>query len=311
MQRPRLDRAAITGRSFPRTLDGYDRDAVDAHLAAIADALEQQEAGPVGPAAGEQLRRIVDGAQDSARALREAALREADELREAARREVEARQNTVAQQSGEQLTAARLAVKSIVERVQALQLGVDECAHQVQQAAAAMAARLGADSAPLVRTLRERAEALGAELDLIGSGLAGAAVEAAEERAQVAPAPSDAVSAVAAEPHAGHSPAAAGTGLTADDLGDAAKILDGDLGDRAPEGAGGVEGGAEGAEGEIGTGERPAPPPGTELARLVALNMAHGGTSRAETDRHLREELQVDDPAPILDEVYDRAEQDG
>jgi hypothetical protein len=48
--------------------------------------------------------------------------------------------------------------------------------------------------------------------------------------------------------------------------------------------------------------------PGTERARLVALNMAVSGTPRAEAERHLREELAIDDPRTILDEVYERAE---
>jgi hypothetical protein len=86
----------------------------------------------------------------------------------------------------------------------------------------------------------------------------------------------------------------AGTGLAAGDLEDAAQTLD------AP-----PAGDNDSAPTESST------PPGTERARLVALNMALSGTSRTEADRHLREELQVDDPSPILDEVYARAQGEG
>ena len=41
-----------------------------------------------------------------------------------------------------------------------------------------------------------------------------------------------------------------------------------------------------------------------EGARLVALNMALDGASRADVERHLRDEHGVRDPAPLLDEVF-------
>ena len=43
-----------------------------------------------------------------------------------------------------------------------------------------------------------------------------------------------------------------------------------------------------------------------ERARLVALNMVLAGTSREEAEQHLRDELEIPDPAEILDEVYAR-----
>jgi hypothetical protein len=39
-------------------------------------------------------------------------------------------------------------------------------------------------------------------------------------------------------------------------------------------------------------------------ARLVAIEMAVGGSSRAEVEQHLRAELQVADPEPLLDDVF-------
>jgi len=47
-----------------------------------------------------------------------------------------------------------------------------------------------------------------------------------------------------------------------------------------------------------GTGEVPS------AARLVAIEMAVGGSSRAEVEQHLRERLGVGEPEPLLDDVF-------
>jgi ABC-type transporter Mla subunit MlaD len=47
-------------------------------------------------------------------------------------------------------------------------------------------------------------------------------------------------------------------------------------------------------------------PAGVEGARVIALNMALGGSSREETARYLSENFQLDDPDALLDEVYAR-----
>jgi hypothetical protein len=41
-----------------------------------------------------------------------------------------------------------------------------------------------------------------------------------------------------------------------------------------------------------------------EGARLIALNMALNGQSRAETDKYLAENFDLSDRAALLDEVY-------
>jgi hypothetical protein len=55
---------------------------------------------------------------------------------------------------------------------------------------------------------------------------------------------------------------------------------------------------------------RPAPRSGGDLegARLVALNMALNGTPRAETDRYLAENFDLEDRGGLLDEVYSTVE---
>lgn len=314
-----LTRATITRQDFPHATEGYDRDAVGRHLEAIAEAVETVET--VGADAGEQMRTIVEGAQSSAEALRETAQREADEVRKAARQEAEAVREKAARESGDQLAAARAAVGGLLERVEALGMGVEDSRRHVVQAAEAMAQRLSADSEPLVATLRDRARALGAELDLIGSGLASGAVEAARERDRQAadpvpppPAPSAAPATPtppAPAPSAATPPAPVeasapepGTGLSAGDLEDATQTLDRQVPPPEPS----TPAAAPTTGTDDGRAQGSATAPGTERARLVALNMAVSGTPRAEAERHLREELSIEDPGTILDEVYARAE---
>jgi hypothetical protein len=55
------------------------------------------------------------------------------------------------------------------------------------------------------------------------------------------------------------------------------------------------------------TTEVQPPAAGNEGARVIALNMALGGSSREETAAYLAENFELDDPDALLDEVYARA----
>jgi DivIVA domain-containing protein len=59
-----LDRRSVEKRDFPLRLRGYDRVAVDAHLRAIADALEARAS--TADAAAEQVRAVLAAAEQSA-----------------------------------------------------------------------------------------------------------------------------------------------------------------------------------------------------------------------------------------------------
>jgi len=312
-----LNRSAITGVSFATVVEGYDREEVARHLAVIAERVEQARA--TGPEASDELHSILEGAQQSAAALRETALREAREITEQARREADVERARANDEATTQIRQANAAVRGLLERVNALQLGVEESQQRVQEAAAAMAERLAESSQPLLAVLGERAEALGAELDLIGSGLARReselpAVTGPGPAVASPAAPSTTVS--AAPPPAQESPAVTqtlsgsgeetGTGLAASDL-DAAEH---DLA-AAP-----TQDEPAAVESEAGSRRPDAAPEtarrtGTERARIVALNMALGGKPREETERHLKEEFDLDDPTEILDEAYSRADKVG
>lgn len=62
-------------------------------------------------------------------------------------------------------------------------------------------------------------------------------------------------------------------------------------------------GGAEPVAPEPVTG-RAAKPEDEEAARLVALDMALGGTPREETERYLADHYDLADPGAVLDDVY-------
>lgn len=54
-----------------------------------------------------------------------------------------------------------------------------------------------------------------------------------------------------------------------------------------------------------------AEPPVPSAARLVAIEMAVGGSSRAEVEEHLRTDLDVAEPQPLLDDVFGAASHAG
>ena len=79
-----LDRQSIARRDFPTGRRGYEPGAVDAHLAAIADEVEElrRHAGPGAALAAqtsEQVRAIIEAAESSAAGMRDAAATEARE----------------------------------------------------------------------------------------------------------------------------------------------------------------------------------------------------------------------------------------
>ncbi len=171
-----IDRAAITGRSFSRSSEGYARDEVDRHLADIAEAVEAARLPPVEKEAEEQLASILEGAQRSASALRERAEAEARQLAESARKDAEVTRERAEQQAAEQIETARAAVQSLLERVEALKLGVDEAQSEVRRAGEEMAGVLERAGEPLVETLGQRAAALGADYEVRSAPGAGTTV---------------------------------------------------------------------------------------------------------------------------------------
>lgn len=272
-----LDRQSIEKKDFPIGRRGYEPEAVDAHLEALAaevDQLRRAKAGaPAGAgvaslalAASEQVRTIVEAAESSAAAIEAAAQDEADRIR----REAE--------------SAARDTRDEAVSRSQEHVGKVAESTELMLQRVDAMESELGA----LIESLRTGANRLNADLTLLQGnmgelyGAAGSTAAAAapvvvpEPVVEPEPEPEPAL---VAEPVLEEEPAGQEPGLF--ESTQAAPV---------PETAPAAP--AAAADGDV------------EGARLIALNMALNGSSREETDKYLGENFDLADRDGLLDEVY-------
>lgn len=164
--------------------------------------------------------------------------------------------------------------------------GVQDAARQVAQAQLA------------VKSLLERVRALEAEVDLMAAGVAALGrATATEPEPEARPSSANAAAEPEREPepepNAEPPDADAGTGLASADLDAAAE----QLGAGAPS--------QDESPGHDATGDDDRS--GVERARLLALNMALGGIPRADAERRLRAELDIDDPDEILADAYGEA----
>jgi len=287
-----LDRQRIERRDFPVSRRGYDPAAVDAHLRDLADSVEREReraaaSGPPSLAAeaSAQVQSILAAAEAAAADIERQALEGATAERE---------------------QAARDAVRT---REQAIEHARSHVA-AVSQAASVLLERVGsmdAEVSSLVETLRASAARLGSELRAVDVNM-GELYDAASGRARE---PTDAVAQSEPTAPAGDTPTRpAPTGPASPEPPapsaptTSARVRSAGGGSargatRAP--ARGSRAGDEGGgEGRGGGGE------GGDLdsARLVALNMALNGESRADTDRYLAQNFELADRQKLIDEVY-------
>ena len=273
-----LDRQSIEKKDFPVGRRGYDPDAVDAHLSALADEIDElkrssrKRSDTLASSASEQVRAIVEAAEASANDIQREAEEEAREIRDEATAEARA--------TREQATAQ---AKDYVGRV-------SESTNSMLSRLETMEAELGS----LVESLRTGSNRLGADLQLLETSLD-------EVSSAVAPRPvfEREGESVAAESAYDAEPSYGGEGV-----GEEPPMYD-------PDAA--AEPVAEEAYGSESNGEAeytydPDPPAedgdDTEGARLIALNMALNGTPREETERYLSENFQLANAGQLLDEVY-------
>jgi DivIVA domain-containing protein len=273
-----LERQSIEKKDFPIGRRGYDPDAVDAHLSAMADEIDElkrssrRRTETLASAASDQVRAIVEAAENSAAEIQRQAEEEAAEIRSDAAGEA----TTTREQAADQ---ARQYVGKVSESTAVMLQRLD-----------AMESELSA----LIESLRTGSNRLNADLQLLEGNLT-EVTEAvsprprfereAEDSAilseEALPAPSDEAE-FEAEAEAGEFEAA-------DDADDVEAIVYVEEIE--------VEAGADGGDGVEGADD-------TEGARLIALNMALNGTPREETDRYLAENFQLADRHGLLDEVY-------
>jgi DivIVA domain-containing protein len=274
-----LDRQTIEKRDFPIGRRGYEPEAVDAHLARIAEdvdelrrrtasgsggAVPRNSPASIAQAASEQVRSIVEAAEAGAAEIERAAQDEAERIRSEAEADARETRDEALSQSQQHVGKVRGATAQMLQRVDAME----------------------SELTGLLDSLRTGANRLTSDLALLETGMAdlydaaGRSRDAAPPRvvesvpavvAADAPAPS------AADAHADEEPAEAPIAVE-----EPALEVHAARADHEPAAGGGdVEG-----------------------ARLVALNMALNGTAREETDRYLAENFDLDDRDALLDEVY-------
>lgn len=288
-----LDRQTIEKKDFPIGRRGYEPEAVDAHLAVIAeevDALRRQAGRRSGEslahAASAQVQAIVEAAESSAEEIERAAEQEASAIRREAQENADRTRQDAAERSREHVGKVGEATGLMLQRV------------------GAMESELGA----LVESLRTGANRLNADLSLLEGNMGELSVAAGREPEEVqvaaaVPAPGPETVGLD-EPEAGERDA----GLEPDEV--LAPRADPDE-PAAQRDLFAPRPGREALADDPADLEPAATAPldhqadeDVEGARLIALNMALNGQSREETDRYLAENFDLRDRGSLLDEVY-------
>jgi hypothetical protein len=287
-----FDRQSIEKKDFPVGRRGYEPAAVDAHLTAVSEGVEElkraarRRSESLASSSSEQVRAIIDAAENSAAEIHRLADEDAREMRADATSEAKATRDRATTEAREYIDKVSQATNDLLARIDAMQNELGSLFESLKQAAN----RIDGDLRQLDSNLQDVRDA--AAPPRFEAERASAAVEAA----------------------------AADENLDAE-LTDAAELYGVDAGEVAAATAAADAPAQSVAPPNTGSGPRTAPPPTTgatvhrdptggagddvEGARLIALNMALDGTSREETDRYLADNFKLSDRAALLDEVYE------
>jgi DivIVA domain-containing protein len=271
-----LDRQSIEKKDFPVGRRGYDPEAVDAHLATLADEIAEYKRSSrrrndtLASSASEQVRAIVEAAENSAAEIQREAEDEAREIRDEASSEAQATKDQANEQAREYVGKVSESTDGMLSRLESMEQ----------------------ELATLIDSLRTGGNRLTADLQLLESNLSESA-GVLTPRPQFESDPEPEPEPVAAEPEVAAWESETVIEVEAEPTPEAAELANvtgesdegSDSGEPSPVLG---ENGDEDAEG----------------ARLIALNMALNGTPREETARYLSENFQLSDPAVLLDEVY-------
>jgi DivIVA domain-containing protein len=122
-----LDRQSIERKDFPIGRRGYDPDAVDAHLSALAAEIDDLKRSSrrrhesLAAAASEQVRSIVEAAETSAAEIQRQAEAEAGEIRSEANTEARATREHATSQAREYVGNVNQSTNTMLERLEAMQ----------------------------------------------------------------------------------------------------------------------------------------------------------------------------------------------
>jgi hypothetical protein len=262
-----LDRQSIEKRDFPFGRRGYEPAAVDAHLAALAREVEALKRAQSTQHQAAPAAAAEPGSRQSLGSVASAQVQAIVEAAEASAAAIERDAQERAEQSAQDAAREAQRIRDLaVERSQEHVGKVHEATALMLQRVDAMESEINA----LVESLRTGANRLNADLSLL-SGNMGELYDAAG-------------------------------GSTSDTIPAAPIVDDVVIVDEVEEVAPGAlsesEHAAQAAPTEDGGDDE------LEGARLIALNMALNGQSRAETDKYLAENFDLSDRTALLDEVY-------
>ncbi|HTW12078.1 MAG TPA: DivIVA domain-containing protein, partial [Solirubrobacteraceae bacterium] len=122
-----LDRQSIEKRDFPINRRGYDPEAVDAHLARIAEEVEElklsarRRSETLASTASEQVRAIVEAAEASAAQIQSQAEAEAHEIRTEAAAEAESARSEANSQARSYVSRVSESTAVMLQRLDAMQ----------------------------------------------------------------------------------------------------------------------------------------------------------------------------------------------
>jgi DivIVA domain-containing protein len=261
-----LERQSIEKKDFPIGRRGYDPEAVDSHLSALADEVDElkrsarRRSETLASTASEQVRTIVEAAESSAAEIQKQADEEAREIRAEATSEAQSTREQAAAQARDYVGKVSESTSVMLQRLDAME------------------SELGA----LIDSLRTGANRLKADLELLEGNMT-------ELSESAAPRPRF-------EAESGQSAAADVQPVHDTDLFE-------EQAQPAPEAAPAAES-EETAAPVVAAAEPGGGSDDTEGARLIALNMAMSGTPREETDRYLADNFKLTDRRKLLDEVY-------
>ena len=263
-----LDRQAIERKDFPISRRGYDTAVVDAHLQALAREFEalKRDAGGAGESP------LASAAGSQVQSIIQAAEKAAAEI------ERQALEDGRAAREQAERDAERTR-EDAIDTARAHVAAVSKAASTLLERVRSMDGEVGA----LLESLRAGSGRLSSDLAAVESGM------------------SDLYDASAGEPATGESraPATPAGKATAEASSVQERQAPSPQSPPTPPPA-------AAAAGPTAAGSTAAEPASTDIdgARLVALNMALNGESRADTERYLAENFQLADRDKLVEEVY-------
>ena len=335
-----LERQSIEKRDFPIGRRGYDPEAVDAHLSALADEVDElklasrRRSETLAEAASEQVRAIVEAAERGAQEIQHQAEDEARDIRAEATAEAQATRERAGGQARDYVGRVSESTAVMLQRLDAMESEVSA----LIQALRAGANRLTADLGLLEANVEDVAGAVTVRprFEPEGEGAAAEPLEAIEgsEATEVSE-PIEVSEATEVSEPTEVSEATEATGEPAETVQEFETTEESGEPEAAPpvilqavpdpeEQADVLVQAEDLQEPRLDQPElfQTSRAPLTEAskwgvgsdaddldgARLIALNMALNGTPREETDRYLADNFELHDRASLLDEVYDSVE---